>query len=415
MKQMFIEKRIGNDFILINYSAQSMLIFDKNGKKVWDLLKALNYDFDKLKKMVILPAKERPEFEKFVSHLQDFFKDTIGSQGVGISLHKFFIKKDVPLLVGLEINQTCQMRCRHCYNASNIPNTDLPIELIDKLSDDLVLLGTPYVVITGGEPLLHPDFLEICRLLTKKGLAVKVFTNGFAMTESIAKSLADMNVFQVGFTLFGHNAELHEYISRVPSSFKRIVAAIEMVREYQTNTDVTFFFMKHNFEKRQEMFEWARKELGIEASFSFSITPSESGSLDPLELEITQEQQYNLFREQDIHYDPLVYGNEKVNPCMAGKALCAVKFDGTVTPCVSLLYTVGDLKKERFLDIWRNSPEMKKFKFLKLQDIKDCNRCENNQFCLRCYVSAAFLNNVWGKDPHACRIAETIRKATEKK
>lgn len=413
MKGWYIEKQIGEDFVLINPRGPCVMICDAEGRIVWEIVKDCDFDLGLVHQRVDLPKKERPAFEKFLGYLQEFIDGNVKSKGVGNSLHEYFFERKIPLVVGLEINQDCQLGCRHCYNAKNSSQNRLPFEIIDHLGDDLAQMGTPYVIITGGEPLLHPDFMKICKSLTGKGLAVKVFSNGYAMTEKIARELAAMNIFLVGFTLFGHQAELHEYISSVPGSFERICRAISLMLKYGINIDVTFFLMKHNFQQRQAMFAWAKKEFGRDASYSVSITPCESGSLSPLNLEISREEKRQLFSETGIKIDPLIYGQERTVPCTAGKTLCAVKYDGAVTPCVSLLHSVGSLKLRSFSDIWYNSAELKKFRDLRLKDISGCNECKRSRYCMRCYVSASFLNDLWGKDPHACELARVTEAVSQ--
>ena len=415
MRNWFIEKVFGDDFVLINPKGPSILICDGEGRVIWELLKQADFDFASIRGNVEVPKEETRQFEEFLGYLHEFVNGDVQTKGIGQSLHQYYFEHQVPLVVGLEINQQCQLACKHCYNALNSSQARLPLFSIDRLGDDLAEMGAPYVIITGGEPLLHPDILAICKTLTAKGLAVKVFTNGYAMTEKIAEELSAMNIFLVGFTLFGHNAELHEYISGVPNSFVRICRAIKLMNENKVTVDVTFFLMQHNFDYRQEMFEWAKEEFGQAASYSVSITPCESGALTPLGLEIDRQQKIKLFTEMGIRYDPLVYGEHGTVPCTAGKTLCAVKYNGDVTPCVSLIHPVGSLHKQSFKEIWYNSTELKKFRALQLKDIDECNQCPRNKYCLRCYVSASFMNDLWGKDPHACEISAVIEIVSKSK
>src|SRR5512141_2752371 len=88
----------------------------------------------------------------------------------------------VPLSFDMEITARCNNNCRHCY--INLPAGDrdartaeLTIDEIDEIACQAVDLGTVWCLITGGEPLLRPDFADIYRLLKRKGLLVSVFTN----------------------------------------------------------------------------------------------------------------------------------------------------------------------------------------------------------------------------------------------
>jgi radical SAM protein with 4Fe4S-binding SPASM domain len=160
------------------------------------------------------------------------------------------------------------------------------------------------------------------------------------------------------------------------------------------------------------MAKFAKQEFGLKPSFSFSLTPRENNDLEPFKFEISADQMSTFFKEYGITHDSLQCGGESYIPCTAGKTLIAVKADGLVTPCVSLMYPAGDLNKQSFIDIWNNSPELAKFRQAGIALIDGCNQCEMNSFCLRCYVNASMLGgNIWGKDPHACKVSTALQKS----
>lgn len=421
MKPHILERRIGQDLALINASNQSICILDKIGEQVWNYYKKIE-NIEDLKKQIELPDAEKTSFYEFCNTLDNFLNKEITSSEQKLSLHQYFYNKKIPLVIALEINTNCQLKCKHCYNPqrdSSVKNNktflNLSLSSIKTLAEDLDRLRTPFVIITGGEPLLHPKFFDICRVLTSSGIALKIFTNGYDFNENIADMLSDLNVFLIGFTLFGSSSKDHEYISQVSGSFDRIKNAILIAKDHDIPVDVTFFLMKHNFKARNEMKKWASDELDIEPSFSFTITPRETGDLKPFELEINSHQMEVFFEEEGIVRESLQCGDETMVPCTAGKNLVAIKADGNVTPCVSLVYPLGNINKQRFIDIWLNEKKLKEFRSLKIEDIEQCRDCNLANICLRCFVNAQFLGkNIFGKDPHACKVTNSFKSVREK-
>jgi len=416
MKPYILERKIGGDLALINATNQSVCILDEVGEQVWHFFQKTK-SIDELKKRIEVPPTERANFELFCDELEKFLNGKVRDLSQGPSLHKYSYDKGIPLVIALEISTRCQLHCRHCYNSNRHSlekegkrYMNLPLSAVESLAKNLHELGTPFVIITGGEPLLHPQFLDICQILTSSGIALKVFTNGYNLTPQIADALVKMKIFLTGFTLFGSTAKDHEFISQVPGSFTRIVRAIKLIKERNAPTDVHFFLMQHNFEKRTDMAKWARNEFGINPSFSFSMIPRESGDLMPLELEINSQQMRTFFREEGVARESLQCGDETMTPCTAGKTLVAVKANGDVTPCISLIYPVGNIFENSFIDIWRNSKILKQFHSLKIHDIKGCSGCKLTNICLRCFVNAHILGkDIFGKDPHACKIVNNLQ------
>jgi pyruvate formate lyase activating enzyme len=91
----------------------------------------------------------------------------------------------------------CQLRCPYCHNpnlvSGPVPDDFLPVEtILDHLDRRRDVLGG--VCITGGEPLVHPDLRELCAAIHKRGLSVKLDTNGAypdRLSELITAGLVD--------------------------------------------------------------------------------------------------------------------------------------------------------------------------------------------------------------------------------
>ncbi|MEE9523617.1 MAG: radical SAM protein, partial [Thermodesulfovibrionales bacterium] len=99
--------------------------------------------------------------------------------------------KRVPVNATLELTYRCNNRCVHCY--CNLPTGDkiareseLSLEEIEKIFDELKEMGCLWLLITGGEPLLRDDFSQVYLAAKSRGFLVTVFTNGILVDDEVA-------------------------------------------------------------------------------------------------------------------------------------------------------------------------------------------------------------------------------------
>ena len=124
----------------------------------------------------------------------------------------------------LELTFGCNERCRHCYIPA--PDNELSRDEWTGLMDDLADLGCLRLVLTGGEVLLHPHFLDLLRYARRKRFAVDIFTNGLLLDDRILEDIAECYPRTIQFSLYGVSEALHDHITRVPGSHRRTMDAI---------------------------------------------------------------------------------------------------------------------------------------------------------------------------------------------
>ena len=110
-------------------------------------------------------------------------------------------QNNIPIEMVLELSRRCNLACCHCYNIKD--EAQLSLEQARDILMQLRRAGCLFLVFTGGEVFLHPDFLEIAALSRALGFAIKIFTNGTLITSAIAKKLAELHPLEVGVTLPG--------------------------------------------------------------------------------------------------------------------------------------------------------------------------------------------------------------------
>jgi SynChlorMet cassette radical SAM/SPASM protein ScmF len=124
---------------------------------------------------------------------------------------------------------TCNLRCRHCWIDPGFGTESqrfLPWPLLRKIVVEAQELGLRAVKLTGGEPLLHPEILDVLRGLREMGLRLRMESNGTLIGERQAKVLRETGT-EVSVSLDGPTADLHDRLRGVPGAFERTLRGVE--------------------------------------------------------------------------------------------------------------------------------------------------------------------------------------------
>ncbi len=172
------------------------------------------------------------------------------------------------------LTEGCNLACRHCWLA---PQYDpqlkktavLPVELFEKAVLEAKPLGLQSVKLTGGEPLLHPEFLTLLGILKREGLGVVIETNGLLCTPELAREIADLPSRFVSVSLDGADAETHERVRGVKGAFARSTQAVADLAEAGVGPQVIFSVMRSNVHQIEDIIALAER-LGA-GSVKFNI------------------------------------------------------------------------------------------------------------------------------------------------
>src|SRR5512147_2521108 len=105
-----------------------------------------------------------------------------------------------PRLIFWESTAGCNLHCIHCRRitvADQLTPQDLTTAEASRLIDEIAAVGTPVLVLSGGEPLFRPDIFDIARYATNAGLPVALATNGTLITEDVAQRIKSSGVRRV--------------------------------------------------------------------------------------------------------------------------------------------------------------------------------------------------------------------------
>jgi MoaA/NifB/PqqE/SkfB family radical SAM enzyme len=194
-------------------------------------------------------------------------------------------KQRFPLLGGMEITHRCNLRCVHCYCRKDADDreardAELSYDEICGIVDQIVEEGCLYFQLTGGEPLLRRDFIDIYDYCRDKGLLVILFTNGTLITRRIADHLAERPPLSVEVSLYGATKEVYESVTGVPGSYKKCVNGIRLLVDRGIKLVLKSPMMTLNVAELDALKQLAAN-LGVDFYFDVQLHPRLNGMDDP--------------------------------------------------------------------------------------------------------------------------------------
>ena len=141
----------------------------------------------------------------------------------------------------------CNLTCKHCYTTStdiNFPN-ELTTPEIYTVMDDLKTFKVPVLILSGGEPLLHPNIFDISRRAKDMGFYVALSTNGTKISEANIDEIADINYQYIGVSLDGIK-DTHDRFRRVQGSFDQALHGIRLCLEKDIKVGLRFTLTQDN-------------------------------------------------------------------------------------------------------------------------------------------------------------------------
>lgn len=367
----------------------------------------------------------------------------------------------------IEPTRRCNFSCAHCFSGAGPPMEDeLSTEALFNLFDQLFELGSFYVIITGGEPLLRKDILDILDYSRQYGEAQIhiLFTNGSLWTREFFDEFLRIHrkqPLQVQISLDGFSYEVYSAVrGGNPEDFKRVVRTIRWLHQAEVPVSACFTITKRNIEHTLATARWALEEVGADSFLAIPLFVSGRAVENYEKLKFTFEEWQNLVRDITlIKRDGMWGGVEKrlslgfytwyelvhaldqeglsrevesvwnLNKeeftsmfrdvfCEAGITDWCIRSNGDVYPCPPSLgteFVLGNVKDTPLEELWENSPVLQWFRTdaRKAGEKEPCSSCEYTDVCSGgCRVSAVVLaQDKTAPDPR-CPLVQIYQEQT---
>ena len=320
------------------------------------------------------------------------------------------LAKNIPLSVQLDLTYRCNERCIHCY-LDHEDHGEMTTVEIKHLLDEMADAGVFILTLSGGEIFLRKDFFEILEYArAERQFCVKLKTNAIMIREREAARIREIGVESIQISIYSHRPEVHDAITLVPGSLKRSLEAGRFLKSQGLRVVFANVLMAQNLQDYAGVRKLAQ-EMGVECTLDPTITPMMDGDRSILKLGVGQDALQRVFRDQALVGDveefcavsaPADEDALSSLPCSAGHTTCYVSPYGDVFPCVAFPLPTGNIRNQKFVDIWRHSERMNEVRSIRLKDLTTCTSCSHVGSCTRCPGLAFMEGNMRGPSSQDC-------------
>ena len=338
------------------------------------------------------------------------------------------VEKHRPLSVHFDLTYRCNERCVHCYLDHDDQGELTTAECLQVL-DDLASSGALFLTFSGGEIFLRPDLYEILAAARSLHFDISLKTNALLVTPERAARLGELGVRRVQISVYSDIPTVHDAITKVPGSLRRTLAAIPILLQHGLQVKLACPLMRENLLAYRGVMALAEK-LGVPYILDLTITPMMDGSSGPLAHRASVSSLLPVLRDARLQAckpqptsatarpesvwplgSAVSSGIESPAyqdlPCSAGHNSCYISPYGDVFPCVQLPQAAGNLRREKFDDIWYHAPQLERLRAIRESQLPICSRCEIRSYCERCPGLALMEGgNLLGAYERACALAE---------
>lgn len=314
--------------------------------------------------------------------------------------------RHTPISAMIEIADRCNEVCIHCYQVQG-EKGEIETAEWRRILDELAEMGVLFLTVSGGEATLRKDFLEIVEHARAKKFAVKIFTNGLTMTPELAARLAELAVQEVQISLYSHRAEVHDWVTRVPGSWEKTVAAARMLLGLGLKVVLKSPLMTFNAQDIEAYVAFVTS-LGADYTLDPQVDPREDGDRATESFRVPDEAYLRARRH------PLLGGTpEKERTASLDRHVCGacsgsvhIEANGEMRPCTLLDIPVGNAR-EGVRAAWNENENGRSIRYLTWGDLHGCRDCDLRTHCIRCFSNARMESgDALGPYPSACHRAK---------
>lgn len=308
----------------------------------------------------------------------------------------------IPLYGVLELLPLCNLNCDMCYvhlskqemqSQGGLRSVDEWISFAHQMKD----AGTLFLLLTGGEPLLFPQFKELYCVLKDMGMILTLNTNGTLINEEWAEFFAKNKPRRINITLYGSKNETYENLCHMKDGFDKTIRGIELLKKYEIDVKINGSLVKKNFHERLNPEDAAKARV--------EILHREMG-----------DELFEQYAKQTIY---LAEHTEEGDACpghmtcRAGQSSFVVNWQGMIRSCIVLdqpSYDAFDTTDD-FMTLWNKIVK-------ETEEIKtsmECNQCKLRHVCNTCAAAAiAECGDSEGVSKYLCEYTkETVRNLKE--
>ena len=346
-------------------------------------------------------------------------------------------REHVPVNGTFELSPLCNLNCRMCYvhmTAQQVRESGLIMMSNDewlKLAEEAKEQGMLYLLLTGGEPFLHPGFRELYEKLSGMGFILSINTNGTLIDDDVIRWLTDRPPCRINITLYGASEDTYEKLCGRADGYDRVKHAIEGLQKAGISVKLNCSLTPYNVCDLEEMVRFAD-----ERGMILEIAPYMFPAIRRGEENIGKNDRFTP--EETAHYmfeiHRLQHGEDAVKPfarqilqgsipvsleecqelepdgtvrCRAGRATFWVTWHGEMRPCGMMERPGVPVRNRKFSEAWKELTELTG----RIRLSGACSRCDSQKICHACAAMALAETGEFEKIPgYLCRMVNALRK-----
>lgn len=346
--------------------------------------------------------------------------------------------RKIPLSGTFELSPECNFACRMCYvrkTHREVLAHDRPMVTLAQwleIARQAREQGMLYLLLTGGEPFLWPDFWKLYDALVHMGILVSVNTNGSLIDEEVIRKLKDLPPNRVNITLYGASDATYERLCGAKNVFSRVDRAISGLKAAGVNVKLNCSLTPHNAGDLEAITRYAKqRDLYLQVNtYMFPpirrdasmvgkndrFTPQEAAyyHMERYRLQSSPEEYQTFLRQTAEGMEhPIGLDESCIDPldgkirCRAGNAAFWITWDGWMTPCGMMPEPKIELMGRPFRDAWQELAGISDG--LALSGI--CSQCPDQRICHSCIAIAASETGSYGGIPtYLCHMMAEMKR-----
>lgn len=322
-----------------------------------------------------------------------------------------FHLSDNEIRVLWEITSRCNMKCKHClYYSDSFCNTsgqDLDFVNVKSIIENIAKDGrVSSIWISGGEPLVRNDIVEVCSEISKHNITPSISTNGSLLTQNLIQQLWDAGVRYMHLSIDGSSANTHDSLRQTPGAFDKLIKGLKMLAFSQIAIGASFMVTENSIGEVRGVYELA-KSFGLKTLSFYTPAPLGRGKNLNSENLFLNKQLSDVIADiepSDIKIETprirLESSIDAVLPSCKGPNFLTITSTGNLGACPWLMkspfsFNVGNLLEHPFSELVEKCQNrMLSLHKSRMENMKFCKQnCPNHNRCGRGCPALSFADS----------------------
>ena len=265
--------------------------------------------------------------------------------------------KMTPDQVTISITEECPNNCIHCALPDTKNRNKLAPGTVKSTIDQVLEMGTTYVIFDGGEPLTYPGLEDLIRYVDPQKAITGMFTSGVGLTEDRAIRLKEAGLYSLTVSFDNAYEDKHDYVRGRKGVFKSAVEAVKNGLKAGLLVNIYVVLSRDNVNELEELYVLA-SELGVHELSFYEIVPTgrwmdhASEIMTPKDLRKFE----NFVSRAKEREGPRVFPIPQVmktTGCMAGRKWLHITPEGNILPCACIPISYGNIHKDKISEVWK--------------------------------------------------------------